>query len=369
MKVFFDGSIFGQQKIGGISRLNFELMKSLSKKKDIEQIFYQGFHIDNYPFKKDWFQKYYGIYISGFLYGRIFNFLNNIGVNYFYNSNADKNVIYHSLYYRIPQKPKGPVVVHVYDMIQELFGKGGNEKTIRFKKKSFDAADLIISISESTKQNLCRLYPINPDKVIVAYPGVGEVFFKKNNFIGKLKKRPYMLYVGSRSYKYKNFNLLLKIFIDRKYFLDFDLAVFGGEKDLSSVERETIKKYNGGNWLKQESGNDEKLADIYANASVFVYPSLYEGFGIPPLEAMAAGCPVVASNVSSIPEVIGNAGLLFNPNDQNDLAEKIEKILNDKELVKNLVEKGKTRARQFTWEAMADTIYKAYTGLSKIKNV
>jgi len=363
MKVFFDGSIFGQQKIGGISRLGFELIKKMGEHKDIKQFFYRGFHIDNYPFKKEWFSKYYGFKRPDFLKSRIFRFLDNVGVNYFYNINAGKDLIYHSLYYRVPPKPKGPVVVHVYDMIQELFSKGGNEKTIQFKKKSFDLANLIVSISESTKKDLCGLYSINPDKVIVAYPGVNGLFFQNNSPAPKPQKRPYMLYVGSRSYKYKNFNLLLRTFIDREYFLDFDLVVFGGEKDLSLVERETMKKYNGGNWLKQESGSDEKLAGIYANASVFIYPSLYEGFGIPPLEAMAAGCPVVASNVSSIPEVIGGAGLLFNPNDSNDLAEKIEKIINDKVLASEIIKKGKIRAKQFTWDNMAQKIYQNYLTL------
>ncbi len=361
MKIFFDGSIFSRQKIGGISRLGFELIKELSKKKDIEQIFYRGFYVDNYPFKKEWFSKYYGIKRQDFLKGRIFNFLDNVGANYFYNANADKNLIYHSLYYRVPKNSKGPVVVHCYDMIQELFG--GNIKTIRFKKKSFDAANLIIAISESTKKDLCRLYPINPKKVIVASPGVSEVFFDSNNFVKITPKRPYMLYVGGRNYEYKNFDILLNTFIDKKYFLQFDLVVFGGEKELTSVQKEIIRKYNGGTWLRQEFGNDEKLADIYAKATVFIYPSLYEGFGIPPLEAMACNCPVVASNTSSIPEAVGDAGLLFNPKDPNDLAEKIDKILHDKELSKNLIEKGKARAKQFTWSAMAEQIYQAYTKL------
>ena len=284
MKIFFDGSIFGQQKIGGISRLAFELMKELDKNKDIEQIFCRGFYIDNYPFKKEWFSKYYGIKKPDFLKGRISNFLDNVGVNYFYNINAGKDLIYHSLYYRVPKKPKGPVVVHVYDMIQELFG--GTAKTIQFKKRAFDAADLIIAISESTKKDLCKLYFINPNKIMVAHPGVSEVFF--GNFIKTISQRPYLLYVGGRNYAYKNFDMLLNTFIDKKYYLQFDLMVFGGEKDLSTSHKEIIEKYNQGTWLRQKFGTDETLADLYANAIVFIYPSLYEGFGIPPLEAMAA---------------------------------------------------------------------------------
>ncbi len=354
MKIFFDGGIFSQQKIGGISRIGFELMKALSKNKGIEQIFYRGFHIDNYPFKKEWFSKYYGVRRPNFLKSRIFNLLDAIGMESAYGLNATPDLIFHSLYYRVPKKPKGLVIVHCYDMIQELFGS--NLKTIQFKKKSFDAADLIISISESTKKDLCKLYPIDPKKVIVAYPGVSEVFF--GNFIKTSPQRPYLLYVGGRSFAYKNFDILLNTFIDKKYFLQFDLVVFGGEKELTSVQKEIIRKYNGGTWLRQEFGNDEKLADIYAKAAVFIYPSLYEGFGIPPLEAMAVGCPVVVSNTSSLPEVVGDSGLLFNPKDPADLAQKIEKILGDKELAKNLIEKGKIRAKQFTWGAMAEKIYR-----------
>lgn len=353
--------------------MGFELIKELGKYKDIEQVFYRGFYIDNYPFKRQWFSKYYGLKRPDFLKSRILNFLDNVSVNYFYNSNADKNVIYHSLYYRVPKKPKGPLVVHAYDMIQELFDKGDNEKTIKFKKNAFDAADLIIAISQSTKQDLCKLYSIDPTKIVVAYPGVSGTFFNGGSLIKQGKpsfakasageEKPYMLYVGARDYTYKNFDLLLNTFIDEKYFLQFDLVVFGGEKELTLAQKEIVKKYNGGNWLKQESGSDETLANMYANASVFIYPSLYEGFGIPPLEAMACGCPVVASNASSLPEVIGDAGLLFNPTDSNDLAEKIEKILHDKILAADLIQKGKIRARQFTWENMVQKIYQSYLTL------
>ncbi len=367
MKVFFDGGIFNQQKVGGISRLGFELIKGLEKNKDIERIFYHGFYVDHYLFKKEWFSKYYGFKRPDFLKGRIFNFLDNVGVNYFYNINADKNLIYHSLYYRVPKKPIGPIVVHCYDMIQELFG--GNAKTIQFKKKAFDVADLIISISESTKKDLCKLYSIGSERVVVAYPGVSETFFKDRSLMVQGRKRPYMLYVGARNYKYKNFEFLLNTFISKKYFLNFDLVIVGGERELTLEQKSKIKNTTGnGEWLLQEFCDDEKLAELYLSAAVFVYPSLYEGFGIPPLEAMACGCPVVASSASSIPEVVGNGALLFNPNDPNDLAEKIEKVLHDKILVTDLIQKGKIRAGQFTWEAMANTIYKAYVEVLKIKN-
>ncbi len=362
MKIFFDAKILSLQPRGGISRLVFELTKSFSEIKELEKIFYRGLYIDQYPFKKEWFKKYYGIRVPAFFDSRFVSFLDNMGAEMAYKFNASSDLIYHSFYHRIPKNPKGPVVVHVYDMIQELFYN--STKTIKFKKKSFDAADLIISISESTKKDLCELYPIDPKKVIVAYSGVNEVFLKDRISTKRANKRPYMLYIGSRSYSYKNFDLLLNTFIDKKYFFDFDLILAGGEKNLAPEQKEKIKNtVKQGSWLLQEFCDDEKLADLYSDASVFIYPSLYEGFGIPPLEAMARGCPVVASNVSSIPEVVGDAGLLFNPKDSDDLAQKIEMIINNKSTALNLIEKGKIRAKQFTWNASADTIYQGYLKL------
>lgn len=365
MKIFFDSKISSIQSMGGISRMVFELLNSFSKKSDMEKIFYRGLYVDQYPFRKEWFKKYYRIKAPNFFDKRLINLLDTAGSKIAYLLNKDSSVIYHSFYHRVPKNPKGPMVVHVYDMIQELFYN--MPKATAFKKKSFNEADAIISISQSTKNDLCKFYPINPDKVIVAYLGVNEIFFKKNNeklLYFTQDKRPYMLYVGGHGYDYKNFNLLLNVFIDKKYFLDFDLIVVGGEKDFTLEQKEKVKKTTSqASWLIHEFGDDKMLADLYLNASVFIYPSLYEGFGIPVLEAMASGCPVVASNTSSFPEVVGDAGLLFNPKDQNDLAAKIEKIITDKDMVTDLIKKGKIRAKQFTWDAMADKIYQAYLTL------
>src|SRR3989338_11006666 len=152
-----------------------------------------------------------------------------MGMELAYWANASTDVIFHSLFYRVPKNPKGPVVVHAYDMTHELFG--GGAKSIAFKKRAFEKADLIVAISQSTKNDLIKLYPnINPDKVAVVYLGVSETFFKVPNVSGASEQRPYVLYVGPRNYAYKNFGLLLDVFIEKKYFLDFDLVVVGGEK-------------------------------------------------------------------------------------------------------------------------------------------
>lgn len=361
VKVFFDGSIFASQKQGGISRVAFELMKNLNQFKDIEKIFYRGLYVDNYPFQKKWFTKYYGLKKPDTLNHRAFNLLDTMGMEAVYRANAVADTIFHSLFYRVAKKPKGPVVVHAYDMTHELYG--GGEKSIAFKKKALATADMIITISHSTKNDIVDLYPkISPDKISVVHLGVSEAFFLPS-ISRKVAHRPYILYVGPRGYAYKNFDLLLDVFIEKRYFEDFDLIVFGGENGVAPAHLTKINATGRADWFLHRLGSDADLVDLYAGATVFVYPSLYEGFGIPPLEAMAAGCPVIASNASSIPEVVGEAGILFNPEDKNDLAFSMEKIFNDKALAATLVAKGRACATQFSWQKMAAQVYECYRQL------
>jgi len=371
MQVFFDGQVFSFQKYGGISRIFFELMQSFAQTQRIEQILYKGIYIDRYPFKKEWFKRYYGfrrpttrgmrftIPIDNFIRP-----LHDVAVELAYTANASSDLIYHSTYYRTPKRHRGPVVVHAYDMIHELYN--GDSKTILTKKKAFKAADLIIAISQSTKKDLCRLYSIDPSMIVVAYPGISKVFRSWNSDRMRNAKaerndgRPYMLYVGSRGW-YKNFDLLLKVFIDCGYFHDFDLILVGGGRALSIQQQEAVSRTGKENWLKHKFCDDIELASLYGNAATFICTSQYEGFGIPLVEAMACGCPVVAPNTSSIPEVVGDAALLFDPENPEDLKRQIDRTINDRALSMSLIEKGRLRAQRFSWEAMADAVYEGYT--------
>lgn len=367
MKVFFDGKIFSLQSYGGVSRIFFELMRSFALTHRVEQSCYRGIYIDRYPINKTWFERYYGLKRH---IGRGYRFIKPFDdrcLELLYNLNANSSLIYHSSYYRVPKYPKGPIVIHAFDMIHEQFN--GYLKTKLLKKNAFNTADLIISISGSTKKDLCEFYQIDQKKVIIAYPGVSNIFHERNLDINpcesaiKIYKKPYMLYVGGRDW-YKNFDLLLNAFISKKYFYDFDLVLVGGGKHLSPQQQEAVSKcHRKETWIKQKFCNDFELAGLYSNAAAFICTSLYEGFGITLVEAMACGCPVIASNVSSIPEVLGNAGLLFNPKDSKDLGRKIDEIINNPSLSANLVRKGRLRAQKFTWTAMADAVYRGYSSL------
>jgi len=163
--------------------------------------------------------------------------------------------------------------------------------------------------------------------------------------------KPYLLYVGNL-YPHKNIKRLISAFrqLIEKDNLDYRLVIVGGDKK-NSTERIIFTGLI----------NDEELDDIYKNASLFVFPSLSEGFGFPPLEAMKRGVPVVSSHATCLPEILGNAAVYFNPQDVSDMAEKIKKVLLDKNLKSELIKKGLEGVKKYDWQKTAEetlTLYK-----------
>ena len=176
-------------------------------------------------------------------------------------------------------------------------------------------------------------------------------------------RKPYILYVGWRK-GYKNFSNFIKAYAsNRKVYLDFRVVIFGGEK-ISFNERIEFEKLGVNDKIDQFFGNDAVLSNLYKNASCFIYPSLYEGFGIPPLEAMHYGCPVIASNVSSIPEVVGDAGFFFNPGEVEEISCALKRVLYDEELKAILINKGYQQEKKFSWEQCARETFEIYSQLS-----
>ncbi|MBT8060266.1 MAG: glycosyltransferase family 4 protein, partial [Gammaproteobacteria bacterium] len=176
--------------------------------------------------------------------------------------------------------------------------------------------------------------------------------------------RPYLLYVGQRD-GYKNFGRLLRTWAGDSVLLgEFDLLCFGGGP-WSTEERAEIGRLSlPDGRLIQAHGEDAVLVGLYQNAAAFVYPSMYEGFGIPPLEAMSQGCPVLSSNVSSMPEVLGDAAEYFPPEDRDALREALHRVLGDSERRSELQARGRERAARFTWRRCAEETLAAYRVLA-----
>ena len=164
-------------------------------------------------------------------------------------------------------------------------------------------------------------------------------------------RRPSLLYVGHRG-GYKNFKTLLQAYSSSPILREFELIAFGGYPSLPD-ERKEIRRLGITDRVRFESGSDRELAARYQAAAAFIYPSMYEGFGIPPLEAMSHGCPVVCSNAGAIPEVVRDAGVYFDPNNPEQLRTVLERVVTTEGLQADLRARGYRRIAAFSWDKCA----------------
>ena len=228
-------------------------------------------------------------------------------------------------------------------------------------------ARMVIAVSQFTKDDIVAQFKINPKKVRVTHEGVAqllseEIFDDKKVLLGYNISRPFLLYVGN-AYPHKNLEGLIRIFFNLRQKKEDLLLVLVGKHDYfySRVE-EFAKKYWSKNCPIIFPGfvPDEKLAVLFKNAIAYIFPSFYEGFGLPPLEAMANGCPVVSSDKSSLPEILGEAAVYFNPEDEKEMLSQIERIIDDERLRQGLIEKGYKQAKMYSWKKCAEETLAVY---------
>ena len=356
LSVIYDHQIFSLHRYGGISRYFYEIANLIAKIDDTKVDIFSPLYVNDY-FKQDDPVSPTGFHVHQVPKSRrIIRALNNIAsLSLKLRNNVD---IFHETYYSefdfCPHSAKR--IVTVYDMIHERLPDYFHQKDniTRVKMQCINRADHVICISENTRKDLIELTDIPEEKTSVVYLG-----YALTNVVSATlpKEKPYILYVGHRD-GYKNFEMLLNAYACSELLKNkFDLICFGGGK-FSTNEQALFQKCKiSPSSVKHISGSDDVLASLYTSASVFVYPSLYEGFGIPPLEAMSFNCPVVCSNTSSIPEVVGDAAELFDPVDITAIQQAIERVLSSPEHSANLVSKGHERIKQFGWDKCArDTL-------------
>lgn len=274
-------------------------------------------------------------------------------VNRFMAHNHTRKTYYniiHPTYYYMSYNTNAKVILDIHDMIPEMYHT--NERLIAAKKKTLHEADRIIAVSEHTKRDLLNIYPdIESEKICVIYHGASMTH--KDNIPEKLAlmgNKDYVLFVGNRT-GYKNFSLFFKAM---KNILNIhkDLCVLctgGGE--FSQAERDLIHGYE--DRVFQAGLSDSELVSAYSHALCFVFPSLYEGFGLPLLEAFACDCPVVCSRSSSLPEVADDAAVFFDAHDVDDIADKITSVIESEALRDDLKIKGRERLKFFDWKKAA----------------
>lgn len=267
------------------------------------------------------------------------------------------------------------IVATVHDLVAWLYAGSHNVKATIIERITLPIAARRIThftaVSENTKKDLMRKFYIRSEKISVIPCAASDVFFPRNqaeieSFREKysLPKR-FFLAVGTLEPR-KNFITLIQSFaqIAGEIPSDIQLIIIGGKGwEYEEIFRE-VKKMGVEDRVKFQGYIDEKELPLFYNAaSCFVFPSLYEGFGIPPLEAMKSGCPVICSNTSSMPEVVGDAGILINPKSVSELAQAMKIVLSDEKLANDLREKGLLQAKKFSWQISASQMKSLFLSL------
>ncbi|MFT3795767.1 glycosyltransferase family 4 protein [Flavobacterium sp.] len=368
MKIVLDPQTYNEQKFGGISRYHTEVFLELQKNPQV-QIECPIVYSDN------WHLKEAGLFQN--LRNKIFNpnfwpkFVNKKISKTYKKANIKASLqklkkqdfdlfipTYYSPYF-LEALGNKPYVLTVYDMIHEVLPQyfTRDKHTVPNKKRLMEKADKIIAISESTKNDIVKIYPhISADKIEVVYLSYS---IKHDDSVHLNLPKKYILFVGNRS-DYKNFAFFLKS-IAPTLLSDNDLhLVCAGGNPFTANEQKMIADLGVGKKLIQRNFEDHELASYYSDAKCFVFPSEYEGFGIPVLEAMACGCPVVLANHSSFPEVAGEAGVYFELNNEIDLRSKINLLLNDEALRQDYIAKGLVQAQKFSWKKTAQESFEIF---------
>lgn len=284
-----------------------------------------------------------------------------------------KPELFHAPHYNAPVFYGGKTILTIYDLIHLILPHTNRKKlTFLYAAAMFRLvtrkAKLIIAGSQNTAKDLNRLIGTPWEKIRVIYAGIDDGFkpADKPDIAGVLAKYNlppnYILYVGNIRLS-KNVKMLTETFMQIRHLLpeNMKLALVG--------------KNFMGNWINEISGAGDilylgkisatDLPALYSGASAFVFPSLYEGFGFPPLEAMSCGCPVIASNQGSLPEVLGEAAVFFDPHDKETLGKIIVQVMGDANLRQNLIDKGLKWTKRYTWKETAKATLKAYEFCNK----
>lgn len=279
--------------------------------------------------------------------------------------------LFHSPNYSIPIRAKCKKVCTIHDLTCYIFPKRRKKiHGLYFRKMikySVKLADFIFVDSVNTQNDILSIFKTQQENIQVVYPGFNPLF--NDQLKSKPKglnqnidlKRPYFLFISTIEPS-KNVERLIMVFseyVKRKK--EFHLYLAGKPGwGYSNINKMINSPELGKNVHYIGYQSNEKLVNLYSNAFALVYPSLYEGFGIPPLEAMACGIPVICSNASSIPEVVGNAALTFDPYDEDELLQAMRTISENENIRLSLIEKGYKRTEQFSWDNSANDILNVY---------
>lgn len=360
-KLLYDNAIFGLQNVGGASNYFSNLILQLRAENDIVMppIYSNNVYVSqvNKNVKPQ-----LGFPLSKYYY----RYVNNKKSLPFIKS-GKYDVFHHTYYdtYFLEDLPLDkPLIVTIHDMVHEKFSHLYKFAKIitNNKKELLRRADKIIAISEKTKYDLCELFGIDEEKVDIVYHGTDFKVLSGDFKVSLALPHSYILFIGRRG-GYKNFEWMLlnlvKILTTRNMVLVCVGSLF------TQNELNLIQQFKLSNLVQQIfAESNQELQEIYFRAKLFIYPSLYEGFGIPILEAFASKVPVLLSNCSCFPEIAGDAAVYFTPGNSEEFNYQVNLLLDQDVIRKDLIIKGVNRLQDFSWAKCAEQTAKIYRGVS-----
>jgi len=355
LKVAYDHQIFASQQFGGVSRYFVELAKRVARAKGCSAEVVAPLHFND-------LLRDSGVPVRGFYIhptprttGRHMRAGNDLLIRPYLWAVAPQ-VLHQTYYPRTPYRlSRTAVVVTVYDMIHERYADLFNpaDDTRKRKRAAVQHADTVICISEHTRRDLVEILGVPEERTRVVHVGFALQRASGDRALPAPLTERYLLFVGERA-GYKNFSRLLEAYAASSRLRAEFVLVACGRHPFSPGELALMRQIGlDAGRVRHMSGGDEFLASLYAHATALVYPSLYEGFGLPPLEAMSHDCPVVCSNTSSIPEVVGDAAVLFDPADVESLRDALERVAFSDATRAALIARGRERLKRFSWERCA----------------
>ncbi|NLD91046.1 MAG: glycosyltransferase family 4 protein [Fibrobacter sp.] len=377
MKILYDPQIFTIQKFGGISRYFVELIEGMVKKgEDVTLPLHSTCNsylknskcIQEYLHKRIFNGKHKDSSIRSIQYElkrKIEDKLKNYGIpdsNQRVYINALKNGTYdlvHPTYYDpyfYRYIGKLPYVLTVYDMINEKFPDYfANDSTILKKKYLAERASIIIAISESTKNDIVDILGIPEERIQVIH--LASSLKKYEDKITLKLPQKYLLYTGLRNY-YKNFKLFVEAVTPLLIEMKMHLVCTGIK--FTKSEMSYLEDFHISDRIINICASDSELAMLYTNAAAFVFPSVYEGFGIPILEAFNCGCPAIVSNINCFKEVASDAAEYFDPFDKVSMYNAIAKVIECPDHRQKLISRGYKRGALFSWKKVVEETEKVY---------
>lgn len=338
IKVGFDISQLAHQ--GGVNTYTRSLTAELAKTSNLEMVYFYSSLRQSYKGNLKNVKKFK---LPPSLFEVLFNKLHNVNIERFVGS---IDVFHSSDWVQPPSKAKKVTTYH--DVVPLKFPQWSHPKIVAVHQRRLKIVereiDQVIAVSQSTKADLLKLSKIPANKITVIYEAAGRQFKLQSEKVVAAFKKKYQLPDT------------------------FILAIGGvGERRNLTKVKEATKNYNlviAGQtipWLDYET----ELPLLYGSATLLLYPSLYEGFGLPILEAQACGTPIVTSNVSSMPEVAGSSAILVNPLNQDDITKNVREVMEDAKLQKDLIAKGLANAKRFSWERAAQETAQVYWRLAE----